>query len=639
MYVVVLCGGSGTRMNDYSFPKPLNMIYGKPAIYYTLSRLPASISTIHFIVAPHLIKFNFAEIVTNLFKEKTCVFHYLPYFTRGAAESAMLGTRDFDNEDESIIFLDNDVIYDFPENFFKDTYESAFIGYAEDKTGSESYSFLTIGENDNILDYKEKVRISSLYCCGLYGFKSLKQFRELVETTLNDLTYSEAYLSTIFTKMLSSCIPVKGIKFDTSIHIGSLHEIKRDITKIPTRNMRICFDLDNTLVTYPTIPGDYSTVRPIKHMIDLLRKLKNDGHTIIIHTARRMATHKNNVGAVIKDIGALTFKTLEDFDIPYDEILFGKPIADIYIDDRAINPYRNDMLCMGLVDIEENDLPLNMLDNNTHNSIKLENNIVYKRGPSRFMRGESFYYNNIPRNSNILAYFPKYYGSTYIDNDNMEIKLEHIKGIPFYTLYKHNNLTINHIDRLFEFIDCLHNQVFTGSPSQTSIYNNYVKKLEKRFEIGSDYPFHNAKEIQEQCLSELKLLNYNESDIRNMIHGDLWFSNIIIDFNHKIKTIDMKGIVDTELTLGGDLYYDYGKLYQSFLGYDSILYNHSSNIEIKNKYMDIFIKNINKRNINIKKLKTITFSLIMGVFHSLKDISTKERVWNWIVNLRNIGHL
>jgi GTP:adenosylcobinamide-phosphate guanylyltransferase len=29
----ILCGGNGKRMNDYSFPKPLNMINGKPLIY------------------------------------------------------------------------------------------------------------------------------------------------------------------------------------------------------------------------------------------------------------------------------------------------------------------------------------------------------------------------------------------------------------------------------------------------------------------------------------------------------------------------------------------------------------------------------------------------------------------------------
>ena len=101
--------------------------------------------------------------------------------------------------------------------------------------------------------------------------------------------------------------------------------------------LRICFDLDNTLVTYPTIINDYSSVKPIIKNIQLLNNLKNEGHEIIIYTARRMATHKNNVGKVIKDIALVTINTLEKYDIHYDELIFGKPSFDIIIDDRALN--------------------------------------------------------------------------------------------------------------------------------------------------------------------------------------------------------------------------------------------------------------------------------------------------------------
>ena len=33
----------------------------------------------------------------------------------------------------------------------------------------------------------------------------------------------------------------------------------------------------------------------------------------------------------------ITFETLDKFNIPYDEIYFGKPYADFYIDDLALN--------------------------------------------------------------------------------------------------------------------------------------------------------------------------------------------------------------------------------------------------------------------------------------------------------------
>jgi capsule biosynthesis phosphatase len=70
-----------------------------------------------------------------------------------------------------------------------------------------------------------------------------------------------------------------------------------------------------------------------KDFIDLLH---NKGHTIIIHTARNMQTRGHNVGAVIKAVGKITLDWLDTHEIHYDEIFFGKPNADITIDDRAI---------------------------------------------------------------------------------------------------------------------------------------------------------------------------------------------------------------------------------------------------------------------------------------------------------------
>ena len=58
LHLFILCGGNGKRMNEYSFPKPLNMINGKPLIYYTLSKLPYEIKELNFIVGSHLLEIS-----------------------------------------------------------------------------------------------------------------------------------------------------------------------------------------------------------------------------------------------------------------------------------------------------------------------------------------------------------------------------------------------------------------------------------------------------------------------------------------------------------------------------------------------------------------------------------------------------
>ena len=74
---------------------------------------------------------------------------------------------------------------------------------------------------------------------------------------------------------------------------------------------------------------------PIDGAPEKIRELKSSGHYIILHTARRMKTHNGNLGRVISEIGKVTIDWLKKYDIPYDEIYFGKPWANLYIDDNG----------------------------------------------------------------------------------------------------------------------------------------------------------------------------------------------------------------------------------------------------------------------------------------------------------------
>ncbi len=99
--------------------------------------------------------------------------------------------------------------------------------------------------------------------------------------------------------------------------------------------MRICIDLDGVICQLRKENETYDVLLPVEGAIEKINSLKKEGHYIIIYTARRMKTHQANTAKVIADIGKLTLDWLEKLDIPYDEIMFGKPWADIYIDDNA----------------------------------------------------------------------------------------------------------------------------------------------------------------------------------------------------------------------------------------------------------------------------------------------------------------
>jgi len=98
---------------------------------------------------------------------------------------------------------------------------------------------------------------------------------------------------------------------------------------------RICIDLDGVINNLKNSEQDYSEVAPVKGAVDKIQKLKENGHYIIIFTARHMKTCDGNIDLVIEKIGSKTIDWLSKNNIPYDEIHFGKPWADIYIDDNG----------------------------------------------------------------------------------------------------------------------------------------------------------------------------------------------------------------------------------------------------------------------------------------------------------------
>jgi capsule biosynthesis phosphatase len=374
----------------------------------------------------------------------------------------------------------------------------------------------------------------------------------------------------------------------------------------------------------PVVPNDYSTVKPIDKMVNLLKNLKKLGHTIIIYTARRMELHYHNLGKVIRDIGLITFQTLEKFSIEYDEILFGKPLADIYIDDKSLNPYINDISFFG-IDSETDEFIHNKVDNNKFNRIKKYENCIKKTGPYSILRGELNYYQNIP--SELSHYFPSLLN--FNKNENvLELTMEYIKGIPLYYLYKNCLLTERNIDDLFGILKKIHSDGII-SISHENISNNYFKKLKERF--NNDYYFEDSKEIYEKVIMDLSQ-NY-VPEIVGMIHGDFWFSNILLDYQDQYRLIDMRGQLDGVLTMNGDKYYDYGKMYQSILGYDLVLNGNEVNVEYLEKMKEIFLKKAQSIGLNMNYLRGVTQSLIFGTIPFIEKKETKDRVWKFIKSI------
>lgn len=97
--------------------------------------------------------------------------------------------------------------------------------------------------------------------------------------------------------------------------------------------MRIVVDIDGTICEIRRKHQSYAEVCIVPEAKQKIIELKRAGHYVILHTARHMKTCKNDVNQVREKVGSITENWLQQQGVPYDELHFGKPYADVYIDD------------------------------------------------------------------------------------------------------------------------------------------------------------------------------------------------------------------------------------------------------------------------------------------------------------------
>ena len=88
-----------------------------------------------------------------------------------------------------------------------------------------------------------------------------------------------------------------------------------------------CFDIDGTICVTPGAKYHLST--PIYERIQVVNELFQDGHEINFFTARGTVS-----GLDLKD---LTESQLKAWGVMYHKLIMGKPHADVFVDDKAMN--------------------------------------------------------------------------------------------------------------------------------------------------------------------------------------------------------------------------------------------------------------------------------------------------------------
>jgi CMP-N,N'-diacetyllegionaminic acid synthase len=112
---------------------------------------------------------------------------------------------------------------------------------------------------------------------------------------------------------------------------GSSNFERQAFEKEPLLKKTFCFDIDGVIASLAP-KNEYNLAQPIWENIKILNKLYEYGHTIILFTARGSLTGI--------DWRNTTQEQMYLWGVKYHSLLFGKPAADYYIDDKFI-PLKN----------------------------------------------------------------------------------------------------------------------------------------------------------------------------------------------------------------------------------------------------------------------------------------------------------
>ena len=97
--------------------------------------------------------------------------------------------------------------------------------------------------------------------------------------------------------------------------------------------MKLVIDIDGVVCNNTW--GKYELAKPLKDNIKKLNLLYEAGNNMVYFTARGYETGI--------DWRSLTEKQFDEWGIRYNELHFGKPSGDYYIDDKAFNSIEQDI--------------------------------------------------------------------------------------------------------------------------------------------------------------------------------------------------------------------------------------------------------------------------------------------------------
>lgn len=331
--------------------------------------------------------------------------------------------------------------------------------------------------------------------------------------------------------------------------------------------MIYCFDLDNTLCL--TVGSDYENAEPILQRIEKVNSLYDQGHTIIIETARGNLSGRNHF--------YYTLEQLQKWGLKFHTLRTGTKFnADVFVDDRAMS----DKDFFDGNDFKES-------GSGTNTKLLLVSRVRKEATNERMQKliDEVTFIEQIPEK--FKDHFPEitHYGEK---NGRSFYEMKHYKLPSMRRLIFQNKVSVDEVvhwmDKITKFSVSLVNH------EQLEIPHDYMDLMHwNRFWERRKETLNNTKALNDYILPDQLIINgkkYNNAhiivsalkkrqsefippSIGRWSHSDLHFSNVLIDLeNDTFRCVDPRGYPFC------DIFYDFGKLYHSINGKYEMVVNY-----------------------------------------------------------------
>ncbi len=593
MFLIIPLGGLGIRYknNNYQEPKSLIQLMGKPIIFWILDNL-RSLKKISLIYIPYhrdYVKFNLETLLIDRYPHLKFKFLILHQNTRGAADTIQIALDQLDILDQGCLCLDGDNFY--TTDIISECQSQNKIFIFEDIQQNPIFSYIQT-QDFKVLRIQEKEKISDLACSGGYYFNSYQKFRELILDTIDkNISHGgEFYISTVIQNMINqgNSFTYSKIPNFNYFSLGTPLQLR-----LFFHNFHYYLNCNPYLkIETPSIAINYL------HILKLIRSKKN------IVPLQEFLNCLSNYGSKIKiylenQSHLQIEETLQKNLITYHEIIW--KIAD---SDLVLTDIEN----MDYLEKKFGYYP-NKLEVRNFNTIIEKDRYTFIKKSNFSLEGEIYYYQNIP--SHLQFLFPNFIKYT---EDKKEYEIEKINGITISEIYVNGLLSPDLLKTILDHMRLIQNTQIKETQN-INIYDNYQKKLESRYQTFDYDKFPNSYQMYQKIRKGLVEYQNQKCGKQKVIHGDLVFTNILIDSSENIKLIDMRGKIGDKLSIEGDWLYDWAKIYQSLIGYDEILKGRNLDPVIKKKMISYFETYFLKyyQPTDLKNLKLITQSLIFSL--------------------------